>query len=74
VTFESGSKLSSVGDSAFLHCSALSSICIPSSLQTILAQYEALLKLPAAGVPQGGAVVRLPDSVQGDTINRRKNE
>jgi hypothetical protein len=35
VTFEPGSKLSSIGNCAFGDCSSLSSICIPSSVERI---------------------------------------
>jgi hypothetical protein len=62
VTFESGSHLSSIAKSAFQYCSSLSSIFSPSSLQTILADYQALLKLPAAGLPEGDRGVCGADS------------
>jgi hypothetical protein len=74
VTFESGSHLSSIAESAFWGCSSLSSICCPSSLQTILADYQAILKLPAAGLPEGDRAVGGADSVEDETANRRKNE
>jgi hypothetical protein len=35
VTFESGSKLSSIDKSAFQYCRSLSSICIPSSVEKV---------------------------------------
>jgi hypothetical protein len=35
VMFESGSRLSSIGDQAFWQCSLLSSICLPSSVKTL---------------------------------------
>jgi hypothetical protein len=35
VTFETGSKLSRIDLYAFLHCSSLSSICIPSSVEML---------------------------------------
>jgi hypothetical protein len=35
VTFESGSLLSGLGKSAFLCCSSLSSMCIPSSVEVL---------------------------------------
>jgi hypothetical protein len=47
VTFASDSKLSCVGGALFSECSSLSSICGPSSLQTILRGYHALLKATA---------------------------
>jgi hypothetical protein len=34
VTFESGSKLDSLASSAFAKCRSLSSICIPSAVET----------------------------------------
>jgi hypothetical protein len=74
VTFECGSKLSSIAESAFPRCSSLSSICCPSSLQTILAKYQALLKLPAAGLPEGDRVVGGADSVEDETVKQVTNE
>jgi hypothetical protein len=74
VTFESGSQLSSIAESAFRYCFSLSSICCPSYLQTILARYQALLKLPAAGLPEGDRVVCGADSVEDETVNRGQNE
>jgi hypothetical protein len=75
ITFESGSKLSSVGESPFSSCSSLSSICIPSSLQTILAEYQALLKVPAVTVvPDGDAIVNSPGFVDGGSVNVGQNE
>jgi hypothetical protein len=74
VTFESGSHLSSLSESAFRDCSSLSSICCPSSLQTILADYQALLKLSGAGIPEGDQVVGGADSVEDETVNRETNE
>jgi hypothetical protein len=35
LTFESGCKVSRLGESAFENCSSLQSICIPSSIETI---------------------------------------
>jgi hypothetical protein len=35
LTFEPGSRLSSLGESAFEHCSSLQSICVPGFLETI---------------------------------------
>jgi hypothetical protein len=35
LTFESGSRLSSLGESAFDGCSSLRSICLPASIETI---------------------------------------
>jgi hypothetical protein len=35
VTFESGSAIAHLGDSAFQHCSVLQSMSLPSSIQTI---------------------------------------
>jgi hypothetical protein len=43
VTFESGSRLSEIGDQAFAGCWSLSSICIPSSLGNIVLAHPALL-------------------------------
>jgi hypothetical protein len=43
VRFETDSKLSRIEESAFLDCSSLSSICIPSSLQAILHEYERIV-------------------------------
>jgi hypothetical protein len=74
IKFESGSQLSSIPESAFWDCSSLSSICCPSSLQTLLARYQTLLKLPAAGLPEGDRVVGGADSVEDETVNRGKNE
>jgi hypothetical protein len=74
VTFESGSKLSSIAEYAFSDCSSLSSICCTSSLQTNLANYQALLKLSAVGLPEGDRVVGGADSVEDETVNRRKKE
>jgi hypothetical protein len=74
VTFESGSQLSSIGEYAFHFCPSLSSICCPSSLQTILANYQAILKLPAAGIPEGDRVLGGADSVEDETVNWGKNE
>jgi hypothetical protein len=74
VIFESDSQLSSLGESAFWLCSSLSSICCPSSLQIILARFQALLKLPAAGLPEGDRVFGGADSVEDETVNRGKNK
>jgi hypothetical protein len=74
VTFESGSQLSSIAEDAFWKCSSLSSICCPSSLQTILADYQAILKLPAAGLPEADRVLGGADSIEDETVNRGKNE
>jgi hypothetical protein len=41
---------------------------------TILADYQALLKLPAADLPEGDRVVGGADSVEDETVNRGKNE
>jgi hypothetical protein len=73
-TFESGSQLSSIAESAFRDCSSLSHICCPSSLQTILAHYQAILKLPAAGLQEGDRVVGGADSIEDETVSRGKNE
>jgi hypothetical protein len=74
VTFESGSQLSSIAEFAFWDCSSLSSICCPSSLQTILADYQDILKLSVAGLPEGDRVLGGADSVEDETVNRGKNE
>jgi hypothetical protein len=74
VTFESDSQLSSIAGSPFWGCSSLSSISCPPSLQTILADYQVLLKLPAASVPEGDRVVGGADSVEDETVNRGKNQ
>jgi hypothetical protein len=74
ITFESGSQLSSIAESAFQDCSSLSSICCPSSLQTILARYQDLLKLAAAGITEGDRVVGGADSVEDETVNRGNNK
>jgi hypothetical protein len=74
VIFESDSQLSSIAESTFRGCSSLSSIFIPSSLQTIFANYQALLKLSAAGFPEGDRVLGGADSVEDETVNRGKNE
>jgi hypothetical protein len=58
VTFKSHSQLSSIGESVFSICSSLSSICIPSSLQTVLKEYRALLNARhVVGVAEGDALV-----------------
>jgi hypothetical protein len=74
VTFESGSQLSSIAEDAFCCCSSLSSIYCPSSLQTILTDYQAVLKLPIAGLQEGDRAVGGEDSVKDDTVNRGTNE
>jgi hypothetical protein len=61
-------------ESAFQSCSSLSSICCPSSLQNILADYQAILKLAAAGLPEGDRFVGGADSVEDETVNRGKKE
>jgi hypothetical protein len=65
VLFESDSKLSSIGESAFWNCSSLSSIWIPSSLQAILRDYGALVKgrTVVSGVVEGDSVVNSGDLV-----------
>jgi hypothetical protein len=43
VTFERGSKLSSLEDYVFVCCSSLSAIHIPDSLKEILSEWRSLL-------------------------------
>jgi hypothetical protein len=76
VTFESDSKLSSIAKCAFHFCLSLSSIFIPSSLQNILADYQALLKLPATSLREPNRVLGGADSVEDEdeTVSRVKNE
>jgi hypothetical protein len=74
ITFESGSQLSSLSEYAFWSCLSLSSIFCPSSLQTILADYQAVLKLLAAGVPEGDRVLGGADSVEDETISLSQSE
>jgi hypothetical protein len=45
VTFESGCKVSCIGECAFQGCSSLSSIWIPAHVQAIFHEYERLLKV-----------------------------
>jgi hypothetical protein len=79
VTFESGSKLSSIEEFAFAYCSSLSSICIPSSLKTILTEYQAFLKVCTIdgfvdSGPERDAVVGSEDWVEGNAVIPWKNE
>jgi hypothetical protein len=74
ITFECNSKLSCIERSAFRHCSSLSTIYAPASLQPILGEYHRLLKLivPANGVERDELGVS--DYIEGINPERENNE
>jgi hypothetical protein len=45
VTFESGSKLSSLRDEVFENCPSLSVICVPSHLEAIPQNYQKFVQV-----------------------------
>jgi hypothetical protein len=64
LTFESGCKVSSLGDSAFAHCSSLQSICIPSSIETIANRcFSDCTNLSDVRFEEGCRISMLDDSV-----------
>jgi hypothetical protein len=63
VTFESGSRLSHIGNCPFANCALDLSICIPSPLRTVLQEYEPLFQAISPGPPLWTTVFLFVDGI-----------